>query len=168
MTQEKGPIRKTVARVLAGVSLLTPMAGSGEEKPEVTPTVDTSVAEKLEGAIPSQAVLDEMYGINEITEKEDFLNQQFSDFINNEGDFTKEKKSQMAIESETTEKLGKTELGVADRQPKLEGYLFDYVEKDGSLLLIMGFDDKDGNGFITPIQIPLYFLKGLLQEDKRP
>ena len=56
--------------------------------------------------------------------------------------------------------MGSTELGLADSQPKLEGYLFDYVEKDGSLILLMGFDGKDGKGFITPIQIPLYLIEG--------
>jgi len=93
-------------------------------------------------------------------ERKTELNLQITDFINNQGDFTKEKKSEMAIASETTEKIGSTELGLADSQPKLEGYLFDYVEKDGSLILLMGFDGKDGKGFITPIQIPLYLFKG--------
>ena len=37
---------------------------------------------------------------------------------------------------------------------------FDYFEKDGSLILLMGFDDKNGKGFTTPIQIPLYFYEG--------
>ncbi|MEN6564515.1 MAG: hypothetical protein ABFD11_13420 [Christensenella sp.] len=94
------------------------------------------------------------------TERKAELNQQITDFINNQGDFTKEKKSKMAIASETTEKLGSTELGLVFRDTEIEGYLFDYVEKDGSLLLIMGFDGKDGKGFVTPIQIPLYFLEG--------
>lgn len=88
------------------------------------------------------------------------LNLLITDFINNQGDFTKEKKSEMAIGSETTDKLGSTELGLVLYDPQIEGYLFDYVEKDGSLILIMGFDGKDGKGFVTPIQIPLYFLEG--------
>ena len=37
---------------------------------------------------------------------------------------------------------------------------FDYVEKDGSLVLIVGFDGADGERFVTPIQIPLFYLEG--------
>lgn len=88
------------------------------------------------------------------------LNQQIYDFNHNEGDFTKEKKSEMAIRTQTTEERGSTELGIQLSQPRIEGYFFDYFEKDGSLILLMGFDDKNGKGFTTPIQIPLYFYEG--------
>ena len=88
------------------------------------------------------------------------LNQQIYDFNHNEGDFTKEKKSEMAISTQTTEERGSTELGIQLSQPRIEGYFFDYFEKDGSLILLMGFDDKNGKGFTTPIQIPLYFYEG--------
>ena len=89
------------------------------------------------------------------------LNLQITDFIKNQGDFTKEKKSKMAFGSLTTEEFGSTELGLVDDiNVFIEGYFFDYVEKDDNLILIMGYDGKDGKGFVTPIQIPLYFLEG--------
>lgn len=88
------------------------------------------------------------------------LTQQIYDFNHNEGNFTKEKKSEMAIASKPMNKSGITELGLQSSQPRLEGYFFDYFEKDGSLILLIGFDDKDGKGFITPVQIALYFLEG--------
>ncbi|MCE5187754.1 MAG: hypothetical protein LLF75_01000 [Eubacteriales bacterium] len=88
------------------------------------------------------------------------LNLQITDFINNQGDFTKDKKSKMAIRTRTRESQS-TELGLADGlNVFIEGYLFDYFKKDGSLLLLVGFDGKDGKGFVTPVQIPLYFLEG--------
>lgn len=38
----------------------------------------------------------------------------------------------------------------------VEGFLFDYVEKDESILMLVGFDAKDNRRFVTTIKIPLY------------
>ena len=50
-------------------------------------------------------------------------------------------------------------LGIVDGVFKLESFFFDYIEKDSNLILLMGFDGKDGNRFIIPMQLPLYFFK---------
>lgn len=41
--------------------------------------------------------------------------------------------------------------------PCVEGLLFDYVEIDNNIYMIIGFDDQDGNRFVTPIEIPMEF-----------
>ena len=51
------------------------------------------------------------------------------------------------------------QLGLVDAT-HIEGYFIDYINKDGSLLLLVGFDGNDGGRFIVPIQIPLYFIEG--------
>jgi hypothetical protein len=93
--------------------------------------------------------------------EESLLNLQYKDFLNFEGDFTTEK--MLSIMAKTMSTLDRSEvgLGVADLQPKLQGYFFNYIEKDGVLLMIMGFDGADGDRFIAPVEIPLYFFEAV-------
>ena len=94
------------------------------------------------------------------------LNQQFQDFLNKEGEFTQEKIASMMMQFYTGTEIDyyehfKTDtvgLGISDWEPLIQGYLFDYFEKDGRILLLFGFDGRDGNRFITPVEIALYFL----------
>lgn len=88
------------------------------------------------------------------------LNQQIYDFNHNEGGFTNENKSKMAIYPEMLEDLDSVKLGLATSDFYIEGYFFDYFEKDESLILIMGFDGRNGSSFTTLVEIPLYFLMG--------
>ena len=160
---------KNIGRVLAATALAlvlavlfsTACAPSGAAAvtpaPEAAAAATAPTQEPPASPVPTETSL---FSEERIVE----LNQHITDFNNNQENFTKEKKSEMAISTQTTEKLGYTELGIALGTPSLEGHFFDYFEKDGSLILIMGFDGKDGTGFTTLVQIPFYFLKG----DSRP
>ena len=89
------------------------------------------------------------------------LDQQFQDFLNKEGEFTPEEmtlKMMVTVGPLANDKVG---LGIADYEPRIQGYFFDYFEKDNRIFLLMGFDGKDGNRFITPLEIPLYFYEGI-------
>ncbi|MEN6418235.1 MAG: hypothetical protein ABFC73_04870 [Clostridiaceae bacterium] len=86
------------------------------------------------------------------------LNQKIQDFLNKEGDFTPEKISAKMFDLSGVLDTSKMQLGLVDAT-HIEGYFFDYIEKDGSLLLLVGFDGNDGDRFVVPIQIPLYFIE---------
>jgi hypothetical protein len=97
------------------------------------------------------------------------LNQQFQDFLNKEGEFTQEKIASMMMKFDTGTMLQKpsdfdyekVKLGVADEGSReIQGYFFDYFEKDNRILLIMGFDGKDDNRFITLIESCHLFFVG--------
>lgn len=60
----------------------------------------------------------------------------------------------LTFSSLSDDKVG---LGIGDGNQTIQGYFFDYFEKENRLILLMGFDGKDGNRFITPLEIPLYF-----------
>jgi len=89
------------------------------------------------------------------------LNQQFQDFLNKEVEFTQEKIASMMMITQSVLANDKVGLGIADQQPLLQGYFFDYFEKDNRLVLLMGFDGKDGNRFITPLEITLYIYEAV-------
>lgn len=84
------------------------------------------------------------------------LNKQFLDFLNKEGEFTPEKTQEMMMVTTSSLDNDKVGLGITDYQPRIQGYFFDYYEKDNRLILLMGFDGKDSNRFITPVEIPIY------------
>ncbi len=96
-------------------------------------------------------------------EEKEVLNQQFQDFLNKEGEFTEDKMSYFPIypkEYKGTDKIKLGMLGVFwdsipnDTCINVYGYFFDYLKTDsGDVILIMGFDGKDGKRFITPIEI---------------
>lgn len=48
-------------------------------------------------------------------------------------------------------------LGIIGEWGEVQGYFFDYLEKDNRIVLFIGFDGKDGNRFITPVEIESYF-----------
>lgn len=87
------------------------------------------------------------------------LNQKMRDFLNKEGDYTPEKISARMFDLSGMFDKSQMQLGLVDAT-HIEGYFFDYIEKDGSLVLLVGFDGADGERFIAPIQIPLYFIEG--------
>jgi len=105
-------------------------------------------------------IVDE-YGFTE--ERKAELALHFQDFLNKKGEFTSEKMS-LAM-AETLSILDKSEvgLGIVDTgdTPRIQGYFFDYLEKEGRIFLFMGFDGKDGKRFITPLEIPFYFYETL-------
>ncbi|MCE5187689.1 MAG: hypothetical protein LLF75_00660 [Eubacteriales bacterium] len=93
-------------------------------------------------------------------ERTDELNQQFQDFLNKEGEFTAKKISSMMFRIANEKDKKTMTLGLISNALKFEGYFFDYFEKDDNLILLIGFDGKDGSRFVTPLQIPLYFYEG--------
>jgi len=127
----------------------------------VTPTPEATAAptptpSPVPTAVPTPAV--DEYGFTE--ERKAELNQQIQDFLSYHGEFTREKMLEMMMEIDSN--LGSSEvgLGIADIQPKVQGYFFDYFENDGILFMLMGFDGKDGSRFVTPVEIALYFYEG--------
>lgn len=86
------------------------------------------------------------------------LNQKIQDFLDKTGDYTPGKISAKMFDLSGLLDTSKIQLGLVDAT-HIEGYLFDYVEKDGSLILLIGFDGNDGGRFVVPIQIPLYFIE---------
>ena len=87
------------------------------------------------------------------------LNQSIADFLNKDGDFTTEKISANMFDLSGLFDQSKLQLGLVDAT-HIEGYFLNYIEKDDSLILLVGFDDVDGERFVAPIQIPLYYIEG--------
>lgn len=116
--------------------------------PTVTPTA-------MPTATPTPAT--DEYGFTE--ERKAELNQQFQDFLNKQGEFTQGKMFSMMMEPATDLDKSEIGLGIARSIPEIQGYFFDYFEKDGRLFMLMGFDGKDGNRFITPVEIEMYVYK---------
>jgi hypothetical protein len=86
------------------------------------------------------------------------LNLKIQDFLNKSGAYTPEKISAKMFDLSGLLDTSKMQLGLVDAT-HVEGYFFDYIEKDGSLVLLVGFDGADGGRFVVPIQIPLYFIE---------
>lgn len=87
------------------------------------------------------------------------LNQSINDFLNKDGDYTPEKISEMMFDLSGLFDLSQIQLGIVDAT-RIEGFLLNYIEKDDSLVLLVGFDGVDGERFVAPIQIPLYYIEG--------
>lgn len=87
------------------------------------------------------------------------LNQNIDDFLNQDGDFTPEKISAMMFDLSGLFDPSQLQLGMVDAT-HIEGYLLNYVEKSGSYILLVGLDGIDGERFVAPIQIPLYYIEG--------
>lgn len=86
------------------------------------------------------------------------LNQQIRDFINQEGIFTREKMNEISLRNNSEKKATPTEFGIIFNSPRLEGYFFDYFTKDQNIVLVMGFDGKEGKRFVTLLEIALDYL----------
>ena len=125
---------------------------SNETTPEITPSPIPEVTEA-----PTPTLAESFFS----EERRAELNQQFQDFLNKQGEFTPEKMSSKMMATTSLLDNDKVGLGIADYQPLIQGYFFDYFEKDNRIFLLMGFDGKDGNRFITPLEIPLYFYEGI-------
>lgn len=82
-------------------------------------------------------------------EAQEKLNQQIQDFLNFEGDFSEENMAKTARlfydENEKPMKFG----CYRDDELEAAGWLFDTYEKNGENWLLVGFDGKDGNRFVT-------------------
>lgn len=121
-------------------------------EPTATPTSSPKPSE-----VPTPTV--DEYGFTE--ERRTDLNQQIQDFLSYEDGFTREKILEMLIEVDSNLDPNEIGLGIVDIQPQVQGYFFDYFEKDNRIFMLIGFDGKDGSRFVTPVEIPLYYYEGV-------
>jgi len=97
------------------------------------------------------------------------LNQQMQDFLNKEGEFTPEEMSSRMMEFcegnginfKSQLDMNAAGLGISSSQSHIQGYFFDYYEKDSRAFLLLGFDGEDGNRFITLAEMPFYLLESV-------
>lgn len=185
---KKGLGFRITAGVMAGVAAagigygvfkdkINSFLGIGETNPNDLPPGQTISAsgempsQSLEPATPSVEVtpspspteaptptLDE-FGFTK--ERKAGLNEEIQKFLNKEGEYTQEKIFSMMME--TTSPLDPSEIGLgfAGSQLEIQGYFFDYFEKENRIFMLMGFDGKDGNRFVTLVEIPVYFDKNI-------
>lgn len=86
------------------------------------------------------------------------LNQQIHDFLVKEGDFTDKKLNSGIIL--TARKASGTKLGLMPGN-SIQGVLLDSRQKDDSLLLTVGLLDKNGDRFVTSVQLATYLYDAL-------
>ena len=146
------------ALLLVSLSACAPNLGASAvtPKPEAT-TAPTPTLSPVPTEVPTPTV--DEFGFTE--ERKAELNQQIQDFLNYRGDFAREKISEMMMEPATDLDISEISLGIVRSIPEIQGYFFDYFEKDNKLFMLMGFDGKDGTRFVTPVEIELYVYKQL-------
>lgn len=107
-------------------------------------------------AIPTPTI--DKYGFTE--ERKAELNQQIQDFLNYQGEYSKGniKKYLLPIGYGKDKFYNLGLIQSSESVITVQPWLFDYVEKDGDLLLITGFDGKDNQRFVTVLNIPLHFV----------
>lgn len=158
LTLRPAALRFLILAVIASL-LFTACAPAISAAPTLEPAVTaaqtmppTAAPTAEPTAIPTPAI--DEYGFSE--ERKAELNQQFQDFLNRQGEFTKEKMSEMMMNPATNLDPSEVGLGVLNSNQKIQGYFFDYYEKDDRLFILMGFDGNDGNRFVTPVEIQIY------------
>ena len=88
------------------------------------------------------------------------LNQQIQDFLSYEGEYSKENIQKYLLPGVKKDEFYNLGLVKANESIiETQSWLFDYVEKDGDLLLIVGFDGKDGQRLVTILNIPIHIMK---------
>ena len=87
------------------------------------------------------------------------LNQQIQDFLNYQGEYSEENIQQYLLPRDHGEPLNLGLIYINESTLRNQSWLFDYMEKDGDLLFIVGFDGKDNQRFATVLNIPLSILK---------
>jgi len=91
-------------------------------------------------------------------EEKAVLNQQIHDFLNYQGDYSEENIKQFLFpELDKFYRLGVKYIN--ESMCEVQGWLFDYLEKDGDLLLIVGFESKDNYRFVTVLCAPTHITK---------
>ena len=90
------------------------------------------------------------------SEEAAIINQQIQDFLQYKGKYSQENiQSYLYPTSESFYKLGV--IYDLDTTIKIQGWLFGYTMQADDLLLIVGFDSKRSNRFVTALKIPLYY-----------
>lgn len=83
------------------------------------------------------------------------LDRDICKFINFESPYTSEEISKIILISKGGEIL---KLGL-ENLSKVEGLLLGYREKEESIILLIGFDGKNKDRFVTPLRIPVYAIE---------
>jgi hypothetical protein len=96
---------------------------------------------------------------NNLCSRQTGLNLEICHFLNKQGAYTDKNIELSAIDADGKSRSDDTKLGLVDMNPVIQGVLLDYTEKDGSLILFMGFQGQDGNRFVSPVEVSIYFFK---------
>jgi len=137
--------------VLIAVLLLVAGCGTGvenqQESASVTPS-PTATPTATPSPTPDASAL---AAASEKAAMEE-LDKQIQAFLNYQGEYAPESITYINWAKEITK------LGLLDTSPKVEGILLGHVNIGDPLLLIVGFDGVDENRFVTPIELPTYYL----------
>ena len=88
------------------------------------------------------------------------LDEKMTDFLDREGNFTEEESKDSIFLVGSNYGVETTALGsMYEQKPCVQGYLFDFLKKDESLVLIIGFDGDKNERFITGLEVPLYYYR---------
>ena len=130
--------------------LILSLCGCGEDAVLKSAAVETPATTLITTSTPAEESAP-IPTMDEEAIERDEVNQRIHDFINFEGDFSEEAliKSRKVF----TDWDGKPmKFGRYDDQMKVAGWLFDSYEKDGENWLVVGFDGKDGERFVTVLR----------------
>jgi len=149
-----------LASVLA-VFLLAACAPSEAAAGAVTPAPEAAAAltaapaaEATQSPSPEPTPIIDEFGFTE--ERKAELDQQIQDFLNYEGKYSRENIQKYLLPiRDSYYSLGLVNSG--DSFNRVQPWLFDCMEKDGDLILMVGFDGKDNKRFITLLNVPLHF-----------
>jgi hypothetical protein len=98
--------------------------------------------------------------LNPIEQKEAEINQEIQDFMNALGEYQDYKMDLEAFRFSGAEITEKTDLGVISSRLVIQGCLIDYIEKGDYIFLVIGFQNKDKERFVTTLAIARYFYEG--------
>ena len=123
----------------------------------ITPTMTpTAVPSSTPTSTPVLTATEAAFSKERIAE----LDQQIQDFLNYQGEYSKENIQEFLLPEihYPNTIIRHYNLGLVyfnESHVETQTWLFDYLEKDGDLVLIVGFDGKDGQRFVTCLNIPI-------------
>lgn len=88
------------------------------------------------------------------------INQNINDFLNYEGEFTEEKVQEKIIRLDASHFEGKEKLGIIQEAGDVieaQGVSMGCFDCKGDVISLIGFNDKDGERFVTPMITPTSF-----------
>lgn len=92
-----------------------------------------------------------------ILEVEQTLDEKMRDFLDKKGNFTEEKLKEDIFSVSRNVEI--TKFGLMNENGLVQGYFFDYIKKEDSLVLVVGFDGNKDERFVTGLEIPLYYFE---------
>lgn len=131
--------------------------------------IESSTASPIQTKTPTQAEAtapteESMPTMDAIEQQKNEINQNITDFLNYEGEFTQKKiDDRKNISSNVYWKESPVKLGLMtepDGCVSLQGVILGCFERNGILIEIIGFDGNDGNRFVTAGKIETSSYKG--------